>query len=114
MTRVFEVGVEGAEGDVALGRRHAAVDARVRVPGVIELALDDVEERGPLGEDDDLGRGVLERGLEDLEEGFGLGALGVLVELGRGIVVRRLGRGLRGLCLGQLGAAHGALGPACR
>jgi len=48
------VGVEGAERGVALGGGHAPVDARVRVTGVVELALNDVEEGGPLGKDDDL------------------------------------------------------------
>lgn len=47
--------------------------------------------------------------MEDLEEGFGLGALGVLVE---GLVV--VGRGFRGgfeeVVEGEGGAAHGALG----
>lgn len=42
--------------------------------------MNDVEERGPLGEDDDFGEGITKRNLDDLHKSFGLGRLFISVD----------------------------------
>lgn len=76
------VGLEPGHGGVALGRVHLAVDAGEGVVLVCQLGLDDVEEGGPLAEDDGFDAGFVARGVKDAEEGLDLGAAGFDVDGG--------------------------------
>ena len=103
------VGVEGAQGVVALGRGHGAVDAGVGVAVGLELALDDVEEGGPLAEEDRFRAGLAARGVQDGEQGLDLAAAGVEVDGGgRGRFAQVGGRLHEHGVVAQVGAAHGA------
>ena len=77
------VGVEGGERGVAGGGFEGAVDAGdVCVAEGGEAGLEDVEEGGPLGEDDCFCLGVfLLGGGEDGEEGFDLAGADVWVDV---------------------------------
>ena len=77
------VGFEGYEGGVALGCFHGAVDAGVVVIVLGELGGDDVEEGGPLAEDDNLGAWIAIRRFQDTQQSLDFGAATtVLIELG--------------------------------
>lgn len=68
--------LEGVEGGVPCGRAHGAVDPREGIVVGAELVGDDVEEGGPLAEDDGFGARFAVRGLEDAEQGFRFAAAG--------------------------------------
>lgn len=79
----------------------------------VELVLDDVEEGGPLAEDDGFGARFAVRGFEDAEERFGFTAARVRVE-GEEVIVESAafaepGRGAdQAVDFEGFGATHGA------
>lgn len=79
---------EAVGGVVAGDGVHFAVDAGEADADAVEMRLEQVEERGPLAEDDGLGAGRLALGGEDLDEGLDLAAGVVWVSGGNdGVVV---------------------------
>lgn len=107
----FRVGLEGGHGGVALSCAHAAVNAGVVVSMEGELGGDDVEERGPLAENNDFRAWFAVRGFKDAEQGFNLGAGGtVTVRLNRQVgAFTQLGSWLDEVARFQgFGTAHGA------
>ncbi len=107
----FGVGFEGCHGGVALGCAHGAVNAGVVVPMEGKLGGDDVEERGPLAENNDFSAWFAVRSFKDAEQGFNLGAAGIVtVGLDRQIgAFTQLGRWLDEVYHFQgFGTAHGA------
>lgn len=75
------IGLQGGHGGIPGWGAHGAVDAGVGIVVSGELSGDDVEEGGPLAEDDDSGAWFAVRGFEDAEEGFGFAAACVDVEV---------------------------------
>lgn len=66
---------------VALIRLHATVDARVAHSLSFKLGLNNIEERCPLGEDNNLGSLLAHGCLENLHHRFGLGALRLSIKI---------------------------------
>lgn len=109
--RALRVRGERGERGVALRGPHGAVDARDGVVPRRELRLDDVEEGGPLAEDDGFGAGLAVRGLEDAEQGGDLAAAGVGVDVDggeRGGFAQAGGGAHQAVGAEGLGPAHGA------
>ncbi|KAL8962010.1 MAG: hypothetical protein Q9193_001528, partial [Seirophora villosa] len=94
-------------GRVPLVRSHGPVDARVPPSVLPQLVLDDVQERGPLAEDDDLAPGLLPRSLEDLDQRLDFAARRVDVDVTRRALAQVYRGADEGVDFQGFGAAHG-------